>query len=105
MTRFMRLETPLDPEQPLPRPNPKNSVVYKTENSSVAELEPEPKFGILAPWGRSRKNIFGSAILKIGTVPGDLLSVMEFLDIKITNDSSLLLHAMHGPFYWRILMK
>jgi hypothetical protein len=27
------------------------------------------------------------------------------LDIKITNDSSLLLHAMHGPFYWRILMK
>ncbi len=28
MTRFMRLETPLDPEQPLPRPNPENGVIH-----------------------------------------------------------------------------
>jgi hypothetical protein len=28
---------------------------------------------------------------------------MEFLDIK--KDSSLLLHAIHSPFYWRILKK
>ncbi len=30
---------------------------------------------------------------------------MEFLDIKLTKDSSLLLHAIHIPFYWRILQK
>jgi hypothetical protein len=28
---------------------------------------------------------------------------MEFLDISLTKDSSLLLHAIHSPFYWRIL--
>jgi hypothetical protein len=27
---------------------------------------------------------------------------MEFLDINLTKDSSLLLHAIHSPFYWRI---
>jgi hypothetical protein len=27
----------------------------------------------------------------------------EFLDINLTKDSSLLLHAIHRPFYWRIL--
>jgi hypothetical protein len=27
---------------------------------------------------------------------------MEFLDISLTKDSSLLLHAIHSPFYWRI---
>ncbi len=30
---------------------------------------------------------------------------MEFLDIILTKDSSLLLHAIHSPFYWRILKK
>jgi hypothetical protein len=30
---------------------------------------------------------------------------MEFLDINFTKDSSLLLHAIHSPFYWRILKK
>ena len=30
---------------------------------------------------------------------------MEFLDISLTKDSSLLLHAIHSPFYWRILKK
>ncbi len=33
---------------------------------------------------------------------------MEFLNIILTKDSSLLLHAMHAiqsPFYWRILKK
>ncbi len=30
---------------------------------------------------------------------------MEFLDINLTKDSSLWLHAMHSPFYWRILKK
>ncbi len=28
---------------------------------------------------------------------------MEFLDIKF--DSSILFHAIHSPFYWRILKK
>ncbi len=30
---------------------------------------------------------------------------IEFLNIYLTKDSSLLLHAIHSPFYWRILMK
>ena len=30
---------------------------------------------------------------------------MEFLDINSTKDSSLLLYAIHSPFYWRILKK
>jgi hypothetical protein len=30
---------------------------------------------------------------------------MEFLDINLTKDSSLLLHAIHSPFYRRILRK
>jgi hypothetical protein len=30
---------------------------------------------------------------------------MEFLEVNLTKDSSLLLHAIHSPFYWRILMK
>jgi hypothetical protein len=30
---------------------------------------------------------------------------MEFLNINITKDLSLLLNAIHSPFYWRILKK
>jgi hypothetical protein len=30
---------------------------------------------------------------------------MEFLDINLTKVSSLLLIAIHSPFYWRILKK
>jgi hypothetical protein len=30
---------------------------------------------------------------------------MEFLDISLPKDSSLLLHAIHRPFYWQILNK
>jgi hypothetical protein len=30
---------------------------------------------------------------------------MEFLDISLTKDSRLLLHAIHSPFYWWILKK
>ncbi len=30
---------------------------------------------------------------------------MEFLDMSLTKDSSLLLHAIHSPFYWQILKK
>ncbi len=30
---------------------------------------------------------------------------MEFLDINLTKGSSLLLHPIHRPFYWRILKK
>ncbi len=30
---------------------------------------------------------------------------MEFLEINFTKDSSLLLHAIHSLFYWRILKK
>ncbi len=28
---------------------------------------------------------------------------IEFVDISLTKGSSLLLHAIHSPFYWRIL--
>jgi hypothetical protein len=31
--------------------------------------------------------------------------VMEFLDISLTKDSSLLLRAIHSSFYWQILKK
>jgi hypothetical protein len=30
---------------------------------------------------------------------------MEFLDINLTKDTSLLRHAIHSPVYWRILKK
>jgi hypothetical protein len=30
---------------------------------------------------------------------------MEFLDISLSKDSSILLHAVHSPFYLRILQK
>jgi hypothetical protein len=30
---------------------------------------------------------------------------MEFLDINLAKDSSLLLRAIHNPFYWRIFKK
>ncbi len=30
---------------------------------------------------------------------------MVFLDINLKKDSSLLLNAIHSPFYWRILKK
>ncbi len=30
---------------------------------------------------------------------------MEFLDINLTKASSLLIHAIHSPFYWRISKK
>ncbi len=30
---------------------------------------------------------------------------MEFLHINMTKNSSLLLHPIHIPFYWRILKK
>jgi len=30
---------------------------------------------------------------------------MEFLDFNLTRDSSLLLHAIHSPFYWLIFKK
>ncbi len=30
---------------------------------------------------------------------------MEFLDINLTKDSTLLFHAIHSPFYWQILKK
>jgi hypothetical protein len=43
-------------------------------------------------------------ILKIFKAPYIFLE-LEFLDIDLTKDSNLLLHAIHGPFYWRILKK
>ncbi len=30
---------------------------------------------------------------------------MEFLDVNLTEDSILLLYAIHSPFNWRILIK
>ncbi len=35
----------------------------------------------------------------------EFFSDMEFLDNNITKNSSLLLHALHSPFYWRVLKK
>jgi hypothetical protein len=34
-----------------------------------------------------------------------ITSEKEFLDINLTKDQSLLLHAIHNPFYWRIFQK
>ncbi len=34
-----------------------------------------------------------------------MLPAMEFLDIRLTKDSSLLLYDIHSPFYGRILKK
>jgi hypothetical protein len=34
-----------------------------------------------------------------------LLPDPEFSDFNLTKDSSLLLHAIHSPFYWRIFKK
>jgi hypothetical protein len=34
-----------------------------------------------------------------------VLSEIEFLDINLTKGSSLLLLAIHSPFYWQILKK
>ncbi len=31
--------------------------------------------------------------------------LFEFLDINLTKDLSILLHAIRSPFYWRILKK
>ncbi len=39
------------------------------------------------------------------TVEGSTRPKMEFLDISLTKGSSLLLHAIHSIFYWRILQK
>jgi hypothetical protein len=33
------------------------------------------------------------------------LSEMKVWDSNLTKESSLLLHAIHSPFYWRILKK
>jgi hypothetical protein len=30
---------------------------------------------------------------------------LKFHDINLTKDSSLLIHAIHSPFYWQILKK
>ncbi len=35
----------------------------------------------------------------------DVYTEMEFWDITVTKDSSLLLHAIPRPFYWQILKK
>ncbi len=38
-------------------------------------------------------------------VDSDWRPEMEFLDISLTNDFSIFLHAVHSPFYCRILTK
>jgi hypothetical protein len=30
---------------------------------------------------------------------------MEFVDISLTKDSILFLHAIHSPLYWRLIKK
>jgi hypothetical protein len=42
---------------------------------------------------------FGRTVPKFGN------NVLTFLDVNKIKDSSLLLHAIHSPFYWRILKK
>jgi hypothetical protein len=39
------------------------------------------------------------------TIPSGESLEMEFFDINLTKDSSLLFRAIHSPFYWRILKK
>jgi hypothetical protein len=44
--------------------------------------------------------------LKVGTPEIPVTATeMEFLNVNLIKDSSLLLHATHGPFYWQILQK
>jgi hypothetical protein len=54
--------------------------------------------------GPSRKP-FDWCLQKEGKNPVGKPREMKFLDINLTKDSSLLLHAIHSPFYWRIKKK
>ncbi len=53
------------------------------------------------------KNFLRKFFLNLFSFLGPVLPLpeMEFLDINLTRDSILLLHAIHSPFYWRILIK
>jgi hypothetical protein len=42
---------------------------------------------------------------KVSTLGARQRPEMEFLDINITKDLSLLLHSVLSPLYWRILKK
>jgi hypothetical protein len=41
----------------------------------------------------------------MGSSSSSMCAEMEFLDINLSKDSSLLLHAIRSPFYWQILQK
>ncbi len=45
------------------------------------------------------KEVFQAPLVVQGESPSS--SEMNFLDINLTKDSILLLHAIHSPFYWR----
>jgi hypothetical protein len=65
-----------------------------------ADLVQAPLHALLqVPTGSSLLHILSSAILVVQDPE------VEFLDINFTKDSSLLLHAIHSPFYWRNLKK
>jgi hypothetical protein len=76
--------------------------------ATTTQLEPgttggtasHPTSATMADEGKFRE----AMILKLFKAPYIFLQ-MEFLDINKTKDLSLLLHAIHGPFCWRILKK
>ncbi len=47
----------------------------------------------------------GVIMLQLTGEDAEIDPKMEFLDINFTKDSSILLHAIHSPFYWRNLKK
>ncbi len=47
----------------------------------------------------------GVIMLQLTGEDAEIDPKMEFLDINFTKDSSIFLHAIHSPFYWRTLKK
>jgi hypothetical protein len=64
---------------------------------------------LILPWPAAECDNFERSRRAATTHAASLLrpapTEMEFLDINVKKDSSLLLHAVHSPFYWRILRR
>ncbi len=54
-----------------------------------------------------RREVLSETIFKENSLSSEQINgpEMKFLDISLTKDSSPLLHAIHSPFYKRILKK
>ena len=65
---------------------------------------PQPH-GVVRPANLHPENVVLLLLLLMMAGSTAAAAEMEFLDINSTKDSSLLLFAIHSPFYWRILKK